>query len=493
MSATATPPRSVTEKEYAATDNGDGTFTIHDVEIVGPMPAGHAPDNDGKAPATDRGWMERAVANHLAQLVAGYVAPVHDGHHGFTERSPIGTFVPMGVRTMQYEGDEIDVLMGDVTVDAFTLDEIQRGRWPYRSVEVARWSEAIITSLAFMSGAAPYWRFPMLRKVRVTNAAPIAPTLTEAALSAIAEAPRARGFRDATARLRARALARLEAVNGDKKKPVAKPEGDAPAKDEAQPGRDDATGEEAAPKWAAAIQQGIARLLEAILGKKTEDRVQPARDEDPNDSGEATADAAEETDEEDETDTPGAKRKGKGKENATMTAIPNAKPEGDTLAQLTALTGRVTALETANATLSAENTRLSGELASAKRASETKDFIAASRAQLRAKRVIVPTDFDATVAELYAAGKPLAEKHVATLAANGRMDPPERFTDEVGLSETTADDPAFTPFVTGAKNAPAMLEACRKAAAEFRAYKAQVPGSQLTLPEWLKSNVKVGA
>lgn len=455
-------------KVYDATDNGDGTYTLHDVEIVGPMPSGHAPDNEAKAPATGRAWMERVIANHLAQLVAGYVAPVHDGHHGLFEKTPLGTFVPMGVRELSYEGDTIEVLVGDVTVDAGTLAELRNGRWPYRSVEVARWSDSVITSLAFMSGSAPYWRFPMLREIRVVNEPAPSVTLTEAALAAIQDAPRVRGFRDAPARLRARALARLEAFDGDEKREESGREGEGRSE-----GRDDArtdTGEEPAPRWAAAMQQALARILEALLGKKNEDRVQPARDEDPGDSGEETAVKDEESADGDEDDT--AKRK-PAKENAQMSAkIPTAaNPEGDTPAQLAALTTRVTALETANATLSAENSALKGELATAKRVTETKDFIAESKAKLRAKRVIVPADFDATVTELYAAGKPLADRHVATLEANGRQDPPERFTDEIGLSGngSDADAPEFQEHVTKARDPAATLERCRKVAKNRRA------------------------
>ncbi len=487
MPGTATPPRNAAVKTYDATDNGDGTFTIHDVEIVGPMPQGDKPDSEGRAPATDAAWMDRVVENHLAQLVSGYVAPVHAGHHnGIFENEPVGTFVPLGHRKAVYEGEEIDVLFGDVTVDAATLAGLREGRWPYRSIEVAKWDAAVIQSLAFLSGSAPYWRFPMLRDIRVRNAAASRVSLTEAALAAVTDAPRATGFRDVPARLRARELARLEAFDredegGDQRE-------DSDRGDRRDESRSDATGEEAAPKWAAALQQGIARLLEAVLGKKTEDRVQPARDEDPNESGEQTAED-EESEDSDE-DTKGRKA---AKESAKMTAN-NATLDADTKATLAAMRTELDATKATLAAIQTENATLKSDLATAQRASDTKDFIATSKAKLRAKRVIVPNDFDAVVTRLYAAGKPLAEDHVATLEANGRQDPPERFTDEVGLNSTVdADAPEFTPIVQKSKNAPATLEACRKAAREFRAYKAACPGSALSLAEWLQFNVKESA
>lgn len=489
MTATATPPRSAALKEYLAHDNGDGSFTIADVEIVGPMPEGDKPDGYGEAPATDAKWMRRVVGNHLAQLVGGFVAPVHDAHS--SDRA-LGTFVPTSVRKVRYEGDEIDVLFGDLTVDAATLAAIRRGEYPYRSIEVSRWNDARVTSLALMKASGPYWRFPMLKSVRVVGAEAMPdPTSSPdlASLWAVTDTPRVKGFRDVSTRVRARELARLsaytseaereEAPTEDGDEPTAeKPKDGPPAKNGADgDGLDDGDGEDKTASALATLIKLVTKIASKILGGGgEEDRLQPAKDEDPNTSGKTEVD-----------DEDGSGSAGEPKEKAKMAAA-NATLDAGDKATLAALSTRVTTLETSNATLAAENATLKADLAASKSAAACTAFAAKAHARLRAKRVIVPQTLAADLSRLWAVpaqGEALAEAHVASLEANGRTDPPETFLDEIASASTVGDEPELAPYRQGS---PAQLEAALGVARQYRALKAQSPGSTTTLAEMLKIN-----
>lgn len=487
MPGTPTAPRNATRVTYDATDNGDGTFTIHDVPILHEIPAGARGNEDeiGKA------WMLAALARHAEQLVSGYVAPVHAGHNGRGgEALALGTFVPLAVRRMEIEGLGRWCLFADVTVDQETLASIRAGRWPYRSIEVD-WDAGIVGSLALLSGASPHCRFPMLRDVRILNQrrADLAD-----AIPAVADAPRAEGYVDATARMRARALVRLAAYAkaGD--------EGDGDDPDEGEGGptqksgngdgdEDPAKTEDPVSKALAGFGAILTRILEAVVGKKTEDRAQTARDESPEDSGDQTGD---DEDEDTENDPDGKDSKEKKNMGAPATTTLDADTKAK-LAQLDTLTGKVTALEAENTALKADVKTLREKNEKAERAA----LATKAKERLRAKRVIVPATFDADFEELHAASPALAEKHVATLLTNGRQDPPNTLADEMQLRSEASDEPEVVAHITKltakGMDALAAQEVCRKTAAEWRAHKAAVPGSPVTLETHLRINAKVPA
>lgn len=483
MASVALPPTAVSHV-YDATDNGDGTFTIHDLPIVGPMTKGEKPDSFGEAPGTDREWMERVITNHMGQMVRGFVAPAHAGHNGLMgEPRAVGSFVPLCVREMHYEGKTIPVLCADVTVDQWGLDEIRAGHYPYRSIEVARWSEAVINSLALMSGCGPYWRFPMLREVRVTKAEP-AP---EDAAVAIPAVPTPTGLVAATAQMRARSFARLAAIAEEQSK-EAPPSGEKPQDEEKPdtpaPGAE--TEQSATAKGLAGVMALLTRIAEAVLGKKTEDRNQPARDEHPAESGDETHSEPDGDEGEDDDETPGKKP---AKEKAQMSSTPTTLEAQ--ASQLAALTGRLTALETSNAQLQAANAELSAKLAKSEADARTKTRIDEAKAKLRAARVVLPADFDKTAAQMSAAGDATFDSFVSTLETSGRKDPPATFADEMGVAATNVGDEA--EVMAFASRGPAALEAARSQAAAWRAYVQRTPGSAMPLAKWLEINVKAKA
>lgn len=302
------------------------------------------------------------------------------------------------------------------------------------------------------------------------------------------QAPAA-GFVKAKAAQRRRDFARLEAISTEQEKtetpkdPYAadaagESEGKPPAK---EPDGDEGGGEQGGGmgKTMGAIMQLLTRIAEAVLGGKTEDRAQPARDEDPNDSGE---ESGVHEDEEPKSDkgTDDSDPKEKAKMASTTTTL-----EADVRAQLAALTGKVTALETANATLAADNKALQEKVSKTETEAKCKAAVAEARATLRAARVVVPADFDAVAAKMHAAGDETFKSFVATLSTSGRKDPPENFTD--AMSQPMTDDPALAPYA--AKGA-AHLEAARVKLIEYRNYRQANPSTAMTAADFLKFNVK---
>jgi len=497
VAGTATPPRSAALKTYRATDNGNGTVSIHDVEFVSPLEAGHRYDAVGKAPEIGRSWMERVVATHLEQLVGGYVAPVHAEHKGpgGSGDLALGTFVPLTVRVQRYEGEDVPMVVGDLTVDMATLAAIRRGEYPYRSIEVERWEFGLINSLALMTSSAPYSRVPMLRNVVVDGEVAADPTLTATALAPVALATkRSAGFLDAPARLRAEALARLETYaemenaddgaadegregEGDDadcgKKPFAKRGG---AGESADTG--DAAG---GSKLLGAMMTLLARIAEKVLGSEAGDpRPDPARDEHPENSGEADPEAALEADKSDENDADDESDEKK-KETAKMSATP---PTPATLAaSFATLEAKFATLSAENATLKTENATLKSRLDTADATAKARDRVAAARAQLRAEKVILAPNFDAEMTKLaLLPDATIFDGQVAMLKASGAKDPPEHFSDEVFQGAGAADDALVMAY---AGQGAAKLEAARKVQSEFRALKARVPGTPTTLAEML--------
>ena len=481
---TAAP--NVARVTYDATRNADGSYTIHDVPTVGELSAGER----SNAEAIGREWMESVIAAHMAQLVGGHVAPAHAGHRTpLGEPTALGSFVPLRVRRMSVSGVMQDVLLSELTVSADTLAAIREGRYPYRSIEVD-WAAGKIASLALMSGAPPHFPFPMLRDVRVLDEAIDAPPVTLAA-PIVSCAPVEPGFVPVAADTRHRTLVRLAAyaVEGDEEEAPAPAEGapadgeekgkkppfakaDAAAESEGDPAAEapaDATG-----KGLAAVMAVCARILEVLMGKKPEDRLQPARDETPEDSGDQTAPEAPAKPDDDS-----AKPKKETEAMATATVTLDAA----TTTRLAALTGQVMTLEAQVASLSAENATLKAENGKAKRA----ELIAAAKTRLRAKRVTIPADFDVRGDRLALLGAAALEDLVVTLETSGRKDPPETFADALDLSGVAADESEIALYA----DTPARLEAARREAAVYRAYKAAMPDTQLTLAKHLA--IRVGA
>jgi len=155
---------------YTFAQNADGTFDIMDVPIMGPIPEGA----HGNAVGIDRAWMQAAVDRAKVRLREDtYLPPLHERHHPNDRSTRAGFFLPRYVGTMPYDGQVLDVVFADLKhVPQETLDRIQAGELPYRSIEVNDLDRAPeIDSLALLPDEVPFFRFPLLTLGRKIAAA----------------------------------------------------------------------------------------------------------------------------------------------------------------------------------------------------------------------------------------------------------------------------------------------------------------------------------
>jgi len=145
---------------YTAVANEDGTYNVLDVPIFGELPAGAK----GNEEPIGKAWLQAAVEKAGKLRDGKYWAPLHTNHHDSgakTERA--GTFFPKRVGQLNYLGKEIWAVFADLlNVPAKVYQKIKAGELPYRSVEVARWTNAEISSCALLEDEAPFFRFEML-------------------------------------------------------------------------------------------------------------------------------------------------------------------------------------------------------------------------------------------------------------------------------------------------------------------------------------------
>lgn len=148
---------------YRFSANDDGTYNIHDVEIMGEM-ASHARMNPKPVGAK---WHQRAVDRAKLRAKEGYVAPLHVYHHGDgdgrTERA--GFVLPTKVGTTVVGGKKMATIYADLQrIPAAVFERIKNGELPYRSVELPPWThEPEILSLALLPDEAPHFKFALLK------------------------------------------------------------------------------------------------------------------------------------------------------------------------------------------------------------------------------------------------------------------------------------------------------------------------------------------
>lgn len=145
---------------YTCQNNGDGTWNILDVPIMGEMFEGE------KGVPFDLGttWHEAALRKAEEREEGGHWGSVHVNHHERGLRTERAGYLRLRrVGTLAYEGREMSCLYADlIRVPRRIFDLIDRGELPYMSVEVASWEEPEIASLAIMPDETPFFRLPML-------------------------------------------------------------------------------------------------------------------------------------------------------------------------------------------------------------------------------------------------------------------------------------------------------------------------------------------
>lgn len=145
---------------YTCVDNGDGTWNILDVPVVGEIHEGEkgAPFDIGSE------WHMAALRKAMQRQGDGHWGAVHVNHHEDgknTQEAGMIRFRRVGV--VQYEGQSMSAMYADLLrVPQDIYERIDQGRLRYMSVEIASWTEPEVASLAIMPDETPFFRLPML-------------------------------------------------------------------------------------------------------------------------------------------------------------------------------------------------------------------------------------------------------------------------------------------------------------------------------------------
>jgi len=114
-------------------------------------------------------WIAQAVASAKQQERDGYFPPLHTRHHepatDVTDAvRAAGYFRILDAGPLTMQGRRVTAIYADLIVtDPFLAGEIERARYPYRSVEIFNTEgPPNIDSLALLDHEAPYLRLPML-------------------------------------------------------------------------------------------------------------------------------------------------------------------------------------------------------------------------------------------------------------------------------------------------------------------------------------------
>jgi len=136
---------------YKYTKAEDGTYTVEAVDIF----------ELGKLRGFnyDEAWAQRALANfERRKAERGYLPTVIIGHTTDDEAVPEKPSIGFMDR-LRLVGKTFYVDLVHIAEDVFT--ELQKGRWPYRSVELFD-KAAEFTSLALLGGTPPFFKFAPL-------------------------------------------------------------------------------------------------------------------------------------------------------------------------------------------------------------------------------------------------------------------------------------------------------------------------------------------
>ncbi len=146
---------------YRAEQAADGTWRIFDVPVFAELPKGVK-----GAPRDIRGDELRECVRVALQKSEreAFLAPLHIYHQEQpTPSEPAGFFLPRRVASYMLDGEIVDTIFADlVGVPDGVFREIDRARFPYRSVEIRSWEPLEFGGLALLDSQDPYFRFPLL-------------------------------------------------------------------------------------------------------------------------------------------------------------------------------------------------------------------------------------------------------------------------------------------------------------------------------------------
>lgn len=155
---------------YRAQQHEDGTWTIFDVPIMGPLKAGDRSNLEDVGAS----WMRQCVKNHKVLEQGDTFASVHIYHHddiGMTKPIPAGFIRPKRVERTEMIVEEgaslrrraVPTIISDlIKVPNKVYQMMSNVRLPFRSPEVIDWSIPRISSLALLPTEEPFFNLPML-------------------------------------------------------------------------------------------------------------------------------------------------------------------------------------------------------------------------------------------------------------------------------------------------------------------------------------------
>lgn len=145
---------------YKAKREADGSYSIFGVPVFAEVPKGEK----GAPFDLDRAWLQAAVDVSKVRHGEGYLAPLHFQHHdGRSENYKSGHYVLSRVGRERIGGR----LQWTAYANFLKLTEgdfasIMSGHVPYRSVEIDKYEEFEIESLALLSHHTPFHKFKLL-------------------------------------------------------------------------------------------------------------------------------------------------------------------------------------------------------------------------------------------------------------------------------------------------------------------------------------------
>lgn len=145
---------------YKAKLGSDGFYEIRDVPVFSEVPKGVK----GAPFDIDGAWLRAALARSRIREREGYLAPLHFEHHAGGEKNfKAGHYRLTRVGTLRVGGESKSVLFADfVKLPESVFQAIMRNEWPYRSVEIVRYSDHEIESVALLDDDTPFHKFELL-------------------------------------------------------------------------------------------------------------------------------------------------------------------------------------------------------------------------------------------------------------------------------------------------------------------------------------------
>lgn len=155
---------------FNATQNGDGSLTVHDVPVFVTCQRGKY--------EFDEKWLDAALSRAKQAEGDGYLPPLHVRHHGRDSVTPAGVFRATNKKMVRFKGGIRPAIIADLIItNPEVVADVMAKRLPYRSVEIFDVDKPNLDSLALLDHEAPFLELPMLvvREVTGSAEAPVSP------------------------------------------------------------------------------------------------------------------------------------------------------------------------------------------------------------------------------------------------------------------------------------------------------------------------------